>query len=99
MFLRLGRHHNRFALGQNGSSGSRLGIASTKMLVILKFSLEQTLRIRRGHPSTLFGDADGHNLVFILVDGVEDRRGGEQGDLMLPAAPAKQDSDSNVLHG
>src|SRR5580692_9660118 len=99
MFLRLRRHHNRFAFGQNRSSGSRLGIAGTKMLVILNFSLQQPLRISRGDPSALLGDADGHNFVFIFVDGVENRRGREQGDLMLTAAPAKQDADSNFLHG
>ena len=99
MPLWLGRNDDRFTLGQNSRSRSCLGIARTQMFVILKFALQQPLRIGRSDPSTLLGDAYGHNFVFIFVDGVENRRGREQRDFMLTAAPAKQDSDSNFLHG
>jgi len=48
------------------------------------------LRIGRCHPSSLFGDADGHDFIFVFVDGVENRRGREQRDFMLSLRPPKR---------
>src|ERR1700674_506894 len=102
MPLRLRRHHNRFALGQNRSPSSRFRITSTKMCGAgaraRRFPTQQPFRIVGGDPSALLGDADGHNFVFIFVDGVENRRGREQRDFMLSAAPTKQNADSNFFH-
>src|SRR5580704_1832907 len=98
MSLWLGGDDDRFALGQNCRSRSRLRIASTQMLVILEFSTKQPLRIGRSDPSALLGDADGHYFVLVFVDGVENRRGREQGDLMLSTAPAKQNANSKFFH-
>src|SRR5277367_1206121 len=99
MFMRLRGHDDRLALGQNGRSRSRIGIARAQMLVILKFSTQQPLRIVRRDPAAVLGNADGHNFVFILVNGVKDGRCREQRNLMLPAASAKENADSNFPHG
>src|ERR1700722_2801062 len=63
-----------------------------------RFSPEQTFGIGRGHPSSLLGDADGHYLVFIFVDGVENRRGRKQRDFMLAAAATKEYAHANFFH-
>jgi hypothetical protein len=41
-------------------------------------ALEQAFGVSGGDPTAFFGDADGNNLVFLLVDGVEHGGGREQ---------------------
>src|ERR1700690_2740065 len=94
----LGWNHDRLAFGQNRSPRSRLRITGTQMLVVLNFSTQQPFRIRCRHPSTLFGDADRNNFVLVFVDGVKNRRGREQRDLVLSTAPSKQNADPKFFH-
>ena len=42
-----------------------------------------------GEPLAGFGDADGDDVVFFLVDGFEDGGGGEEGDFVLAGAAAE----------
>ena len=55
---------------------------------------EEVLGFGGGEPLALFGDADGDDFVFCAVDGVEDRGGGEEGDLVLAGAAAEEDADA-----
>ena len=98
MSMRLRWNHDRFALGQNRSARRSLRVPRAQMLVILEFPIQQPLRIGGGDPSALLGNADRHNFVFVFVDGVEDRCGRQQRDLMLSTASAKQNADSKFFH-
>src|SRR5580700_5901696 len=69
------------------------------LVFTVSFAFQQPLGIGCGDPVALFGDANGHDFVFVLIDGVEDGGGGEQRDFMFPTASAKQDSDTEFLHG
>ena len=60
-------------------------------------AFEQAVRIAGGEPAALLGDADRHHIELAAVDGVEDGGGGEQRDLMLAAAPAKEDADAEFF--
>jgi hypothetical protein len=59
---------------------------------------QQTLGIAGGQPATVFGDADRHDFILALVDGVDHGSGREQRDFMLSAAPAEQNSYPQFLH-
>ena len=59
-----------------------------------QLALQQILRVSRRQPAPILGDADGHDFIFVFVDGVENRRSREQRNLMLAAAPAKKNSDA-----
>jgi len=98
MPLRLRRNHDGFAFGQDCGPGCGVGITGTEMLVILKLSLQEAFRIGGSDPAAFFGDSDGDDFVFVFIDGVEDRRGRKQRDLMLSAAPAEQDANSKFFH-
>lgn len=45
-------------------------------------------------PVAGFGDADGDDVVFFLVDGLEDGGGGEEGDFVLAGAAAEENADA-----
>ena len=51
-----------------------------------------------GKPAAFLGNADGHDFIFVFVDGVNNGGGGEQRDFVLSAAPAKKDADAKLLH-
>src|ERR1035441_10928549 len=59
---------------------------------------QQALCVGRSAPSPFLGDTDGHNVVFLLIDGVQDRGRRQQRDFMLAAAPAKQDTYPEFRH-
>src|SRR5258708_18323963 len=59
---------------------------------------QQSFGIRRGHPLALFGDADRNDLIFILINGLENRRGREQRNFVLAAASAEKDAYTEFLH-
>src|ERR1022692_3139528 len=59
---------------------------------------QQALCVGRSDPSPFLGDTDGHNVVFLLIDGVQDRGRRQQRDFMLAAAPAKQDTYPEFCH-
>ena len=40
----------------------------------------------------------GTTSYFVFIDGVQNGGGGEQGDFVLSAAPAKKDADSKFFH-
>ena len=101
VFARHGRHYHGFAFGQDGSGGGGLGIAGAQMARLGCFwqvAAQQALGVRRSDPSAFLGDADGNNVVFLLIDGVQDRGGRKQRDFVLAAAPAEQDTYPEFLH-
>jgi hypothetical protein len=51
-----------------------------------------------GQPAAFFCDPDGHDLVFFLVNRIENGRSRQQRDFVLAAAPAKQDANPKFLH-
>ena len=53
------------------------------------FSMQETLGIGGGQPTTLLADADRDDFVLALIDGVKDRCSGEQRYLVLSTAAAK----------
>jgi hypothetical protein len=58
---------------------------------------QQALGVIGGQPAAFLGDADGHDLVFILVDGFHDRCCRQQGNLVLAAAPTKEHAYANLF--
>ena len=58
---------------------------------------EGALAIGRGEPCPLSGDADGHGLETVRVQGGHHRLGGDHGDLVLGGAAAEQDADLQTL--
>ena len=48
-------------------------------------------------PLALFGDGDGDDFVFCLIDGFEDRVGGEEGDFVLAGAAAEENAYAELL--
>ncbi len=61
------------------------------------FAVEQAVRIARAKPAAFFGDADGHHIELLAIDRLQNRSRREQRDLMLAAAPAKQDTDTKFF--
>jgi len=49
-------------------------------------------------PTTFLGDADRHHIIFIFINGVEDRRRRQQGNFMLAATSAEKYSHPEFLH-
>src|SRR5271157_3688070 len=100
----LARHRRNdyaFALGKHGRGGSGIGIAGAQTAWPVRFgsvAFQQTLRVRRCHPSAFLSDADGNDSVLLLVDCLEHRSRRKQRDFMLAASPAKQHTNSEFLH-
>ena len=63
-----------------------------------QLALQQILGVIRSQPAAVFGDADGHDLVFIFIDGLQNRRGREQRNLVLSTAPAEKNADPKLFH-
>ena len=111
---RFGRNHHRLARGQQRCPGSSLRIAGAKLRrlcgtdtpfgsaqgrpVRLLFAFQQSLRMFRGEPSTVFRDADGNDFVFCFIDCLQNRRRRQQRYFMLAAASAKEDANSKFCH-
>ena len=53
---------------------------------------EEAMGFAGGEPLALLGDADGDYFVLCAIDGVQDRGGGEEGDLVLAGAAAEEDA-------
>jgi hypothetical protein len=68
------------------------------LLLAHAFSTQQTLGIGRRHPPSFFSHTNRHDVVFVFIDRVEDRGGGEKGNFMLSASPAKENADLRLLH-
>ncbi len=51
---------------------------------------QQMIRSLSADPMPLLGYPDGHNLILLPVDRLQNRSRGQQRNLMLPAFPAKQ---------
>ena len=76
---RLRRDDHGFAPRQHRGCGRGLGIAGAQLARLQDdLALQQVFRVFRGQPAPVFGDADGHDFVFIFIDRVENRRGREQ---------------------
>jgi len=60
-------------------------------------ALEQMAGICRGQPATLPGDANGGYVELVAIDGPENRRGRQQRDLMLTAAPAEKNAHAKFF--
>src|ERR1035437_10430553 len=101
VFARHGRYYHGFAFGQDCSGGGGLRIAGSQMTRLGGFcqvAAQQALGVGRSYPSPFLGDTDGHNVVFLLIDGVQDRGCRQQRDFMLATAPAKQDTYPEFCH-
>src|ERR1039458_7253438 len=96
---RLRRYHHRLSPSQHRRGLSGFRVASTQVARLKdQLALQQVLGVLRREPAPVLGDADGHDFVFVFVDGLEHRRGREQRNLMLPAPPAKKTSDPKLFH-
>src|SRR6185312_5263666 len=60
-------------------------------------ALEQRLRVYPGQPVALVGDANRHDLVFVLIERLQHRGRRGYRDLMLARAPAKDDPNPQLL--
>src|SRR5581483_7711069 len=84
---------------KHGGRFRDLGIAGAKIARLnVKFPSQQVLGMLGSEPAPFLGDADGNDLVFFLVDCVENGGGREQGDLVLSTAAAKQDPHPELFH-
>src|SRR5271157_925017 len=61
-------------------------------------AFQQALGVRGRDPSSLLGDADGHDVVLLLINRFQDRGRRQQRNLVLAAAPAKQYTNPEFLH-
>src|SRR6267154_6059776 len=62
------------------------------------FPLQQCFGVTCRHPEAIFRDSNRDNVILALVDGVENRGGGEQGNLMFTRAAAEKDTYAEFLH-
>ena len=75
----LGRHDDGFATRQNGGRGGVVGIAGAEVAGLEdELAVQQILGVLGREPASVFGDADGHHVVLLFIDCVEDRGGREQ---------------------
>jgi hypothetical protein len=65
---------------------------------LARVSPEQSFGVFGREPAAIFGDADGNDLVFRLIDCVKDGRGRKQRNFVLAAASAKENADSNLFY-
>ncbi len=75
MRLRHGRNNHAFTFGQHRRARRGLRIACAQVASALRqvLSAKQALRVRLREPSAFFGNANGHYLIFIFVDCLENR--------------------------
>ena len=84
-----GEDNGLAAVEYRGGFG-HIGIASAQIAGLnLKFACEQIFGMLGGQPASFFGDADGNDVIFLFIDGVENGCGGEQRNFMLSAAAAE----------
>jgi len=81
-------HQQLMAAGVGGKQGGQAGA------MVLEFCE----RIFTRNPCSLLGDADGNDLVLVFVQRLDDRGGGDQGDLMLTRPAAKDDPHTQFRH-
>src|SRR5205807_950815 len=98
--LWFGGDDHGFAFGEKRRARSGLRVSSAELPGILAgcFPQQQELRIRRRQPAAFLGDTNRHNFIFVFIDSVENRGGGEQRDFVLAAASAKENTDANFFH-
>jgi hypothetical protein len=65
---------------------------------LARVSLQQPLGMFGRKPSPFFGDADGNDFIFSLIDCVKDGRSRQQRDFVLAAASAKEDADADFFY-
>ena len=66
--------------------------------MVQRLSMQEPLGVRGCNPPPFFSDADGHDVVFLLIYGLENRGRRKQRNFVLSAASAEQDSHSNLFH-
>ena len=97
-----GRHDHRFTAGQHCRARCRFGIARAQMLASSGEWRVACLAASFGgsgsKPASILGDADGHDFIFALVDGIDYGRGGKQRHFVFSATPAEQDPNSQFVH-
>ena len=82
-------------LGEVGAGGELDGLLAFSWIGAgFVLPARRCLGFGGGEPVALFGDADGDDVVLLLVDGFEDAGGGEEGDLVLAGAAAEEDADA-----
>ena len=70
------------------------------LVMVQGLSGQQAFCVRGRNPSALFRDPDGNELVFLLIDCVENRCGRKQRDFVLAAPAAEENADSGFFrHG
>ena len=68
-----GRDDNRFvAAFEDGGGGGGLGVSGEARILGGGLAGEERLGVVCGDPAALLGDADGDDVVLLLVDGLED---------------------------
>jgi hypothetical protein len=60
-------------------------------------ALEQTVRIPRAQPAALLGNTDRHHVEFLAINCLQDGSCREQRNVMLTAAPTKQNTDTKFF--
>jgi hypothetical protein len=60
-------------------------------------AVEEACGLQAAVPMALLVDGDGDDFEALAVDGLEDRVGGEQRDLMLAGAAAEEDADAEFF--
>ena len=95
-----GRDYNCFAAGQHCGPRGYVWIARAQVarFVVQRLALQEPLGVRGCNPPPFFSDADGHDVVFLLIYGLENRGRRKQRNFVLSAASTEQDSHSNLFH-
>ncbi len=87
---RFWRNDDGFAAGEHGGGVVCFGIAGAQVARLEhELAGQQIFGVLGREPASIFGDADGHDVILFFVDCVENRGGGEQRNFMLAAAPAE----------
>src|SRR5438445_13309419 len=96
--MRFLRYYNGFAILQDCGGRGSLGVSGAEVTFMLqRLTREQALGIGRGQPAAVFGDADGHDLVLILINGFENRSGGKKRDFVLATASPEKNPDFQLV--
>jgi hypothetical protein len=74
----LWRNHDGFPFGEEGSAWRSLGIAGTEVAAFFNvLAIQKPLRMIGGKPAAFLRDANGNYVVFVSVDGFQNRSSGQ----------------------